>query len=117
MKAVMLTLILGAAACGGDAGISVSCTTPASGAKVTCSEVDNAPQGSGVDQLRQACEANGGAFQSAACDRAGSLGGCRMNIQGASFSTVLWYYPSGSIQTQADVMAACSSMQATFVAA
>src|SRR5262245_12665712 len=116
MRAVLLALALGAAACGGDSGTAVSCTTPGSGAKVNCSEVDNAPAGSGVDQLRQACEANGGLYQAAACDRAGSLGGCRMTIQGASFSTILWYYPSGSIQTQADVMAACSSMQAAFVA-
>lgn len=117
MKAILLALALGAATCGGASGTTVSCTLPASGAKDTCSQVDNAPEGSGLDQLRQTCEANGGLYQSAACDRAGSLGGCRMTIQGASFSTIIWYYPSGSIQTQADVMAACSGMQATFVAA
>jgi len=116
MRAVLFALTVGAAACGGDSGTAVSCTTPASGAKVNCTEVDNPPAGSGVDQLRQACEANGNLFQNAACDRAGSLGGCRTTVQGTSISTILWYYPSGSTQTQADVMAFCGGMQATFVA-
>jgi hypothetical protein len=38
------------------------------------------------------------------------------SIQGTAFSTTTWYYPAGSVMTQADVMAACTSARATFVA-
>ncbi|MEO7733917.1 MAG: hypothetical protein ABIY55_23335 [Kofleriaceae bacterium] len=115
MTAAFVWSMLAAVACSDSGTPTASCTTPASGPKVLCSEIDNAPGGSEGEQVKQSCAASDGSFAATACDHTGVLGGCLLAIQGATFSTITWYYPAGAVMTQADVMATCTALRATFV--
>jgi hypothetical protein len=101
--------LVGALALSGCGASAVSCSAPAMGAKVTCVEIDNPPNG-GAAQAKQDCDAQMGVYADAPCDRGGLLGGCRINFVGGqiSFSTTTWYYPSAVFKTTADVMAQCA---------
>ena len=103
------------AACSGESSRTTSCAMPASGPKVMCSEIDNAPSGAEGAQVEQSCNANNGSFAEGPCDHTGALGGCLLALQGATFSTITWYYPAGSVMTETDVRATCVAQRATFV--
>ena len=80
----------------------------------SCSEYSDLAtiDGSTLAAIADACAKSGGTWAPGNCPTAGRLGGCRV-IE----NQVIWYYPSQTHPTTAAVMAACTSIGGTFVAA
>jgi hypothetical protein len=54
-----------------------------------------------LDKVKQLCDAQGNKWQTQACDRKGSLGGCRDD------AAITWQYPSSQAKTADDVKKGC----------
>ncbi len=113
-----LVLVLAQAACGADdpsfadggslgSGLAGSCLM-FDGSTTTCAEFHHPAQD--PTMYRDACESEGmGIWSNAACDTAGTVGGCR--IAGGEASVTTWFFPPS---TTATLMQVCTA-PATYV--
>lgn len=97
---------------GGASGdLGHSCDNPMGGARLCAEWVYPAEYADLWDGAQADCEEGGGTFGET-CDATGAVGGCRTTDTGAPGITVTTWVFTG---TEADVMAYCTSLTATFV--
>jgi hypothetical protein len=102
--------------CGGDPAMVASCTSKAVDALQICTEYTDPPSRLGFAKF--SCDSGGGTWVSVACSRVNTLGGCVMppaNTSDGLVAWTVWYYPSGPVTTEADVMVQCTNGSGTFV--
>lgn len=103
--------------CGGQTSPMVaSCTSKAVDTLQICTEYVDPPARLGFAKF--ICDSGGGTWVSTACARVNALGGCVMpptNTSDGVVAWTVWYYPSGPVMSEADVMVRCNNGSGTFV--